>query len=65
MKPAFDLSTAVWRKSSYCDGGANNCLEVAGSCPGVVPVRNSKLPYSLVLVFGASPWALFLAHVTK
>lgn len=32
----------AWRKSSYSntDGGA--CVEVAGGCPGGVPVRDSK-----------------------
>ncbi|MFB7935202.1 DUF397 domain-containing protein [Streptomyces sp. NPDC056039] len=56
MKPA-------WRKSSHSDGGDNNCLEVADNCLGGVPVRDSKLPRSPVLVFGASPWALFLVSV--
>ncbi|MFD5134077.1 DUF397 domain-containing protein, partial [Streptomyces olindensis] len=36
-----DLTTAVWRKSSYSDGGDNNCLEVADNHPGIVPVRDS------------------------
>ncbi|MGW0862594.1 DUF397 domain-containing protein [Streptomyces sp. NPDC002611] len=55
----------TWRKSSYSDGGQTNCVEVADNSPGMVPVRDSKLPHSPILVFGASPWALFLAHVTK
>ncbi|WP_030896867.1 MULTISPECIES: DUF397 domain-containing protein [unclassified Streptomyces] len=63
MKPTLDLSTTVWRKSTYSDGGANNCLEVADNCPGLVPVRDSKLSDSPILVFGASPWASFLASV--
>ncbi|WP_033312353.1 DUF397 domain-containing protein [Streptomyces iakyrus] len=65
MMPTLDLTTAVWRKSTYSDGGANNCLEVADNCPDVVPVRDSKLPHSPILVFGASPWASFLTHVKK
>ncbi|MBC7271267.1 MAG: DUF397 domain-containing protein, partial [Streptomyces sp.] len=44
MKPIPDLSTAAWRKSSYSDGGDNNCLEVADGHPGIVPVRDSKAP---------------------
>ncbi|WP_346283450.1 DUF397 domain-containing protein [Streptomyces sp. T21Q-yed] len=32
-----DLSAAAWRKSSYSDGGDNNCVEVAAvkreTCP--------------------------------
>ncbi|MDK1347484.1 DUF397 domain-containing protein [Streptomyces sp. 378] len=65
MMPTLDLTTAVWRKSSYSDGGANNCLEVADNCPGTVPVRDSKRPDGPILVFGVSPWASFLTYVTK
>ncbi|MDO0913773.1 DUF397 domain-containing protein [Streptomyces sp. DT2A-34] len=56
-----DLSTAVWSKSSYSDGGASNCVEVADGHPAVVPVRDSKNPDGQVLVFGTTPWASFLA----
>ncbi|WP_406330998.1 DUF397 domain-containing protein [Streptomyces sp. NBC_00203] len=27
--PDYDLSTAIWHKSSYSGGGGSNCLEVA------------------------------------
>lgn len=27
--PEYDLSTAVWHKSSYSGGGGNECLEIA------------------------------------
>jgi hypothetical protein len=63
MKHTPDLSTAVWRKSSYSDGGANNCVEVAHGYPDLVPVRDSKVPDGQVLLFGAGPWALFLTKV--
>ncbi|MGA5896851.1 DUF397 domain-containing protein [Streptomyces venetus] len=63
MNRTPDLTTAVWRKSSYSDGGASNCLEVADNRPGIVPVRDSKLPHSPILVFGTSPWVSFLAGV--
>jgi hypothetical protein len=65
MKPTLDLTAAVWRKSSYSDGGANNCLEVADGHPGTVPVRDSKQSDGPILVFGANPWAYFLTYVTK
>ncbi|MER8221209.1 DUF397 domain-containing protein [Streptomyces sp. NPDC094143] len=65
MKPTLDLTTAVWHKSTYSDGGANNCLEVAHHSPDIVPVRDSKTPDGPILVFGASPWASFLTFVTK
>ncbi|HLL34214.1 MAG TPA: DUF397 domain-containing protein [Streptomyces sp.] len=58
-----DLAAAVWRKSSYSDGGDNNCVEVAGNCPGTVPVRDSKLSAGPVLVFGEDSWTSFLAGV--
>ncbi|MGC9500426.1 DUF397 domain-containing protein [Streptomyces sp. WG7] len=65
MKHTPDLSTAVWRKSSYSDGGANNCVEVADGCPGLVPVRDSKVPDGRVLVFGTSPWRTFLTEIKR
>jgi hypothetical protein len=63
MNRAPDLSTAVWRKSSYSDGGGTNCVEVADNCPGTVPVRDSKNPEGPVLVFGAGSWASFVNGV--
>ncbi|MFD5337101.1 DUF397 domain-containing protein [Streptomyces hawaiiensis] len=65
MNRAPEVTAAVWRKSSYSDGGASNCLEVADDHPGIVPVRDSKQPDGPVLVFGASPWTSFLTYVTK
>ncbi|MGZ3099972.1 DUF397 domain-containing protein [Streptomyces sp. H72] len=56
-----DLTAATWRKSSYSDGGGTNCVEVAVGCPGLVPVRDSKVPEGRVLVFGAGSWGAFLA----
>ena len=54
MKSTLDLSTVAWRKSSYSDGGDNNCVEVADGYTGVVPVRDSKTPTSLPLILAAS-----------
>ncbi|MCX5342905.1 DUF397 domain-containing protein [Streptomyces atratus] len=56
-----DLSTAVRRKSSYSDGGANNCVEVAENFPGLVPVRDSKTPTTPALLFPATAWRTFVA----
>ncbi|MGW0824873.1 DUF397 domain-containing protein [Streptomyces sp. NPDC002845] len=58
-----DLGTAVWRKSSYSDGGDNNCVEVADGHPAMVPVRDSKVPEGRVLVFGAPSWSAFVERV--
>ncbi|GHE39515.1 DUF397 domain-containing protein [Streptomyces capitiformicae] len=55
-----DLTTAVWRKSSYRDGGGTNCLEVADGHPGIVPVRDSKVPDGRPLLVSAAAWSAFV-----
>lgn len=55
MSPGPDLSAATWRKSSYSDGGANNCVEVSDTFPGLVPVRDSKTPTAPALTFDPPP----------
>lgn len=65
MSTSIDLSTAVWRKSSFSDGGPNNCLEVADQFPGLIPVRDSKNPTGPALVITASAWATFIRSVRK
>lgn len=61
MKNTPDLGTAAWRKSSYSDGGDNNCVEVADGYADLVPVRDSKAPRSRPLIFSAASWAAFIA----
>ncbi|MHA5052308.1 DUF397 domain-containing protein [Streptomyces sp. SD15] len=63
MKSTPDLSNAAWRKSSYSDGGDNNCVEVADGYPGLVPVRDSKTPTDRLLVFSAVSWSAFMEGV--
>ncbi|MFH0521692.1 DUF397 domain-containing protein [Streptomyces sp. M41] len=65
MKRTPDLSAAVWRKSSYSEGGDNDCVEVADGYPGIVPVRDSKVPAAHPLIFGASSWGPFVAAVKR
>jgi hypothetical protein len=62
---SIDLSAATWRKSSYSnqDGGA--CVEVCDDFAAVVPVRDSKVPHSAVLVFPAAGWASFVAATKR
>ncbi len=60
MKYTLDLSTAAWRKSSYSDGGDNNCVEVADGYPGIVPVRDSKAPEAAPLIISAASWSAFV-----
>lgn len=45
------LSTATWIKSSYSGSDGGNCVEVAPGFPGLVPVRDSKVPDGPALVF--------------
>ncbi|MFE6624157.1 DUF397 domain-containing protein [Streptomyces sp. NPDC057740] len=60
-----DLSNTVWRKSSYSEGGANDCVEVAEGHSGIVPVRDSKVPAGQVLLFAASSWSAFVHGVKE
>ncbi|MFC4493509.1 DUF397 domain-containing protein [Streptomyces ovatisporus] len=58
------MSTARWRKSSYSgpqDGDA--CLEIADSCPGTVPVRDSKNTSGPVLMLRDGAWQRFVEGV--
>ena len=61
--PSPDLSGVTWRKSSYSDGGANNCVEVGDGLRGVVPVRDSKAVAGPALVVPAGAWTAFVASV--
>jgi hypothetical protein len=60
--PDYDLSTAVWHKSSYSQGGSD-CLEVADGHPALVPVRDSKNPHGPKLVFRAESWSAFVENL--
>ncbi|CAM5670936.1 DUF397 domain-containing protein [Streptomyces purpurascens] len=59
---SYDLSNARWRKSSYSNGDGGNCVEVADGIPGTVPVRDSKLADSPVVLVGAAAWGTFIRH---
>lgn len=59
MRPAAPLRW-VWRRSSYCEGGA--CVEVRATA-GRVEVCDSKSPSGPVLTFTVADWAAFLAAV--
>ncbi|MFF7384174.1 DUF397 domain-containing protein [Streptomyces griseoluteus] len=61
--PEHDLTNARWHKSSYSNGDGGNCVEVADGVPGAVPVRDSKVEDSPVLLLGASAWASFLDDI--
>ncbi|WP_189886604.1 DUF397 domain-containing protein [Streptomyces xantholiticus] len=38
---SIDLSTAVWRKSTYSNGDGGDCVEVAEAFPGAARWRTS------------------------
>ncbi|WP_329176220.1 DUF397 domain-containing protein [Streptomyces decoyicus] len=59
----IDLSTAVWRKSSYSNGDGGDCVEVVDDLPGVVPVRDSKDSHGPALLFPAAAWSTFVTAV--
>ncbi|MGW0824871.1 DUF397 domain-containing protein [Streptomyces sp. NPDC002845] len=65
MKPTPDLTAAAWRKSSYSEGGANDCVEVADGYAGIVPVRDSKTPAARPLVFSVASWSAFVSNVRE
>ncbi|WP_435244135.1 DUF397 domain-containing protein [Streptomyces sioyaensis] len=57
------LVGSMWRKSSYSDGGDNNCIEIIDSLPGAVPVRDSKNPEGPALLIPAVAWEAFIRQV--
>ncbi|MET4640455.1 hypothetical protein ABID95_000155 [Streptomyces atratus] len=59
----YDLATATWHKSSYSGASGGDCLEVADGHPGVVPVRDSKVPDGPALVFRTAAWSFFVANL--
>ncbi len=58
----LDLSRAVWRKSSYSNGGGGGCVDTA-FVDGGVAVRDSKNPDGPKLFFNPKEWKAFLAGV--
>ncbi|MEV5318299.1 DUF397 domain-containing protein [Streptomyces sp. NPDC052687] len=56
----YDLTHARWRKSTHSDGNGGDCVEVADGVPGVVPVRDSKVPDGPVILVGPAAWTAFI-----
>ncbi|HZB32219.1 MAG TPA: DUF397 domain-containing protein [Streptosporangiaceae bacterium] len=67
----MNLSTAgvppgAWRKSSYSGGsGSSNCVEVAGTPPGAVAVRDSKNPAVGAVTIDDPAWRSLLAAIKR
>jgi Domain of unknown function (DUF397) len=59
----MDLSSAMWRKSSYSGGNGGGCVEIAGNLPGIVAVRDSKDPDGPALIFTPVEWRAFAAGI--
>nr|WSY54089.1 DUF397 domain-containing protein [Streptomyces sp. NBC_00886] len=62
-----DLSSTLWRKSSYSNGTGGECVEVLlPPPPGAIPVRDSKAAEeSPVLLFQTSVWTAFLTSLKR
>jgi hypothetical protein len=56
--PENEINPLNWRKSARSIN-AGNCTEVASSA-GVVVVRDSQDPHSLMLPYSAESWLAFL-----
>ncbi|MFF0623230.1 DUF397 domain-containing protein [Streptomyces sp. NPDC004296] len=63
MRTSIDLSTLAWRKSSYSNMDGGNCVEVADGLPGLVPIRDSKVPGGPALLLPAAAWSAFVATI--
>ncbi|MFI5632858.1 DUF397 domain-containing protein [Streptomyces sp. NPDC051664] len=61
----YDLTTATWHKSSYSGASGGDCLEVADGHPGIVPVRDSKVPDGPALLFQTAAWSSFVASLKR
>lgn len=55
-----DAKTGGWFKSSFCNAGANECVEVAIG-PDEIRVRDSKDRAAGQLTFTRAEWTAFLA----
>jgi hypothetical protein len=59
----LDLTSAIWRKSSYSGTNGGNCVEVAFNLAGAVAVRDSKNPDSGTLVLRPAAWRALIDSV--
>jgi len=65
-----NLSTAgappgAWRKSTYSGGGSGNCVEVAGTPPVAVAVRDSKNPAAGAVTIDDPAWRHLLTAIKR
>ncbi|WP_406727956.1 DUF397 domain-containing protein [Streptomyces sp. GD-15H] len=60
MRHSPELISARWRRSSYSNANGGECIEITGDFPGIVPVRDSKIPHGPVIVVPAAAWDVFV-----
>jgi hypothetical protein len=58
----MDMSSALWRKSSYSGNNGGACVEAASASAAVL-VRDSKDPHGPVLAFAMRDWQRFADRV--
>jgi hypothetical protein len=58
----MDVSSALWRTSSYSGNNGGACVEAA-AVPAAVLVRDSKDPHGPVLAFAARDWQRFADRI--
>ncbi|MET8827141.1 DUF397 domain-containing protein [Streptomyces sp. NPDC004610] len=64
MRVTQDVSTARWRKSSYSGNQQGDaCVEVCDNYPSRVPVRDSKITTSPILILNEAAWQPFINGV--
>jgi aldehyde:ferredoxin oxidoreductase len=61
----MDLSSAVWRKSSYSGGNGGGCVEVARNLPAIVAVRDSKNVPGPELTVSGQAWSEFVEGIKR
>lgn len=59
----IDISKAIWRKSSYSQGGGQQCVEVATNLPSVVAIRDSKNPRGGQHIVNTKTWSAFVVGI--
>lgn len=59
----MDVTSAVWRKSSYSGGNGGGCVEVAELPDDGCAIRDSKDRKGPRLVFSVHEWQAFTAAI--
>lgn len=61
----MDLTSAIWRTSSYSGGNNPNCVQVAGNMDSVVAIRDSKNPQVAAHVISRTAFRKFVSAVVN